>query len=146
MRKPCYYIETKDSVSCVVSLLAILRGWQRIELFVHFSVTYSFFFKFPIMKIGNWVYVQKGKKILLYNSITMSCHHHANNLSKTVPHWLLDMHLFVIFYLQRCIRVRGLGLPQKIETGSQNILSSRILNLSHIYYPLDYLFIYLNFC
>lgn len=52
----------------------------------------------------------------------------------------------MIFYLQRCIRVRGLGLQQKIETGSQNILSSRILNLSYIYYPLDYLFIYLNFC
>ena len=33
---------------------------------------------------------------------------------------LLDMHLFIIFYLQRCIRFRGLGLQQGIETCCQN--------------------------
>lgn len=63
---------------------------------------------------------------------------------------LLDTSLFIIFNLQRCIRVRGLGLQQGIEIGSQN-LSSRILNFSFIFTislfisVFIYLFFILNF-
>lgn len=62
-----------------------------------------------------------------------------------VPHPLLDLHLFIICYLQRCIKFRGLCLQQENETGSQTILSSHILNVSHTQPSLDLSLYLFNF-
>lgn len=117
IREPCSYRGFRGSASYVISLLAILRGWtekvMENRIICTFSSYMCFFSFLMILKIGNCVYVQQGKKkksfyiILLPWLVIIKVleykYSHANNLSKTVPHWPLDTHLFIIFYLQRLI-------------------------------------------